>query len=224
MISIFLPIKHTSRRAPRKNYKKIKHYKLGLTEIKLLQLQILKKKLRSINIKCEIIISTDSKIIKKFIKEKKEFILHNRPKNLAQDDCLDELIKEVPKITREKYILWTHVTSPNFNEVDYLDFIKTFLKQKKFKSAFSANVISTFVMNEKKLWISHDRKKKKWPRTQDLKKFYSVNSAAFISERKNYIKMNDRIDDKPLPIKTKYGSDFDIDNVDDMRLFVKYCT
>lgn len=221
MISIFLPIKHVSRRVPKKNFFKIKTFKYGLTEIKLLQLKKLKNKLKFINIECEIIVSTDSDFIKKIIKKNNWITLHNRPKHLAKDDCLDDLIKEVPNQCNGKYILWTHVTSPHFNEKDYLNFIKIFLNNKKFKSAFSANLISTFIIDEKNTWISHNREKKKWPRTQDLKKFYSVNSAAFISERKNYIKLNDRLDNKPLPIISRKGSEFDIDEREDMDHFIK---
>jgi len=145
--------------------------------------------------------------------------LHARPNHLAKDDCLDKLIAEVPKICKSKFILWTHVTSPFFDQKDYFSFIKKFLVQKKYKSAFSANLISTFILNEKNVWISHDRKKKKWPRTQDLKKFYSINSAAFIATRDNYIKFSDRLDSKPLPIITKKGSEFDIDFIEDMNYF-----
>ena len=38
----------------------------------------------------------------------------------------------------------------------------------------------------------HDTTKRKWPRTQDLDKFYIVNSAVFIVKRRLY--QNDRID------------------------------
>ena len=30
----------------------------------------------------------------------------------------------------------------------------------------------SFVVNEENKWLSHDRSKKKWPRTQDLKKYF----------------------------------------------------
>ena len=65
MISIFIPIRKNSKRVKNKNIHKIKKYKLGLTEIKILQLEkfrnkILKlKKLRIFNHKFEYIISTD---------------------------------------------------------------------------------------------------------------------------------------------------------------------
>jgi|TARA_B110000495_G_C22791900_1_gene462887 CMP-N-acetylneuraminic acid synthetase len=222
MISIFLPIKKTSRRIPNKNISRIKNYKYGLTEIKLNQLKKLFFLLKKKEINCDITVSTDSPIVKKYVSSLPWVNLHDRPNHLAKDDCLDSLIKEVPKMCKSKFILWTHVTSPFFDQNDYFSLITKFLAQKKYKSAFSANLISTFILNEKNNWISHDSKKKKWPRTQDLKKFYSVNSAAFLSTRDNYIKLSDRLDSKPMPIITRKGSEFDIDFLEDMNYFKKY--
>ena len=53
------------------------------------------------------------------------------------------------------------------------------------------------------------------------RKFYSINSAAFIATRDNYIKFSDRLDSKPLPIISKKGSEFDIDFIEDMNYFKK---
>lgn len=206
---------------PNKNISRIKNFKFGLTEIKLLQIKKLIFNLKKKKILANLVVSTDSEIIKKFVSNKYWIKLHDRPKKLAQDDCLDQLIKEVPKICTGKYILWTHVTSPLFDHRDYLSFVEQFFAQKKHKSGFSANLISTFLLNDKNKWISHNRLKKKWPRTQDLKKFYSVNSAAFISSRENYIKFSDRLDNNPLPILTRKGAEFDIDFIDDMKYFKK---
>ena len=221
MISFFLPIKKDSKRVPNKNIQKIGKYKLGLTEIKILQLRKVINQLKKKKIICDITISTDSQKIKNFVKKFKWLNLHDRPARLAKDDCLDELIYEVPNICKNKLILWTHVTSPFFDEKDYLNFIYKFINQKKYKSAFSANLLSTFVLNHKNIWVSHNRKNKKWPRTQDLKNLYAVNSAAFISSKETYIKSGDRLDSKPMPIITRKGSEFDIDFIEDMKYFKK---
>ena len=81
--------------------------------------------------------------------------------------------------------------------------------------------MSTFVLNHKNIWVSHNRKNKKWPRTQDLKNLYAVNSDAFISSKETYIKSGDRLDSKPMPIITRKGSEFDIDFIEDMKYFKK---
>ena len=221
MISIFLPIKKTSKRLKNKNFLKITKFKYGLSEIKILQLLKFSKLLKKKKIASEIVISTDSeKLINKYY-DNKYLKIFKRKKSLTRDDCLQDLIKEVPKICLGRYILWTHVTSPVFCSKDYMDFINFFFNQKKFKSAFSATIISTFFMDESFNWLSHNYKKKKWPRTQDLKKFYSVNNAAFISKRENYLISSDRLDGKPLPIISRKYSDIDIDNKEDFFFFKK---
>ena len=172
MISIFLPIKKKSKRLKNKNFISIAKYELGLTEIKLNQLLKLSKMLIKKKIQSEIVISTDSQYLIDKYNNFKNIKVYKRPKNLTLDDCLDDLIMEVPKLCFGNYILWTHVTSPVFNSSDYINFIDKFFEQKKFKSAFSATSPSTFFMNSSFKWISHDNKKKKWPRTQDLQKYY----------------------------------------------------
>jgi CMP-N-acetylneuraminic acid synthetase len=222
MISFFIPIRKNSKRVKNKNTRKIKTYKLGLTEIKILQLKkFLKENSYSIrNMKYEFIISTDCSKICLFLKKYKWIKIHNRSKKLSDDDCLDDLIKEVPKICNGKFILWTHVTSPLFDEKCYGKFISQFIQNtRKYDSAFSANVAGTFAMNHKKKWISHNPLVKKWPRTQDLKNLYLVNNAAFIAKRSVYISNKDRLGDRILPLVSKNLTGFDIDNLDDFNFF-----
>ena len=71
------------------------------------------------------------KIIKLGWKKTKNFLskydwinVFDRKKHLAGDDVLDLLIGEVPRICNGKYIFWSHITSPLFNEKCYLDFIQ----------------------------------------------------------------------------------------------------
>lgn len=223
MISFFIPIRKNSKRIKNKNIKKIGRNKFGLTEIKLKQ--ILKFiKLRSIDKvlkkeKFEFVISSDDQRVLNYVRKFDEIKVHKRSSKLSTDHSLDKLIKLVPKICNGNYILWTHVTSPFFNEMSYVKFIKKFLnKKRQFKSAFTANHIKTFIYNyDKKKWISHNYLKKKWPRTQDLDKIYAVNSAAFIAERNVYNKYQDRIDKRPLPIHISSRESFDVDDIDDFN-------
>ena len=190
MISVFIPIRKNSKRIKNKSIKKIGKYKFGLTEIKIAQLTKLKKLLtKNKKNNVEFVVSTDCKEVKRYLKDFPWIKVHNRSKKLASDDCLDELINEVTKICIGDIILWTHVTSPCFDENNYEEFINNFIraKKEKYDSAFSANLINTFVMNQRFDWVSHNIKRKKWPRTQDLEKLYSVNSAAFIASRKVYL-------------------------------------
>jgi N-acylneuraminate cytidylyltransferase len=218
MISFFIPIRKNSKRIKNKNSIRVNKYKYGLTEIKIKQFKKLKKILEKKKIIAEFVVSTDCSVIKNYLKKFKWIKVNNRPKSLSGDDCIDKLISFVPKICKYKYILWTHVTSPLFDENNYITFIKTFFNHlNKYTSAFSADKISTFVINSKGLWISHNFRRKKWPRSQDIKPLYAVNNAAFINSRLNYLKFNDRISSKPLPIITPKRSSLDIDYPEDMR-------
>jgi N-acylneuraminate cytidylyltransferase len=169
----------------------------------------------------EFIVSTDSEKIIKYLEKYKWISVKKRSRSLATDDSLDKLIKHVPEVCKGKFILWTHVTSPLFQHSDYIEFIKIFLKnykKNKIKSAFSANKIQKFLFRKRdKQWLSHNRNKKKWPRTQDLADCYEVNSAAFISTREIYLKQKDRLCNNPLPIISKNNSGFDIDFMEDFN-------
>ena len=153
-VSFFLPIRKNSKRVKNKNIRPIPKFKYGLTELKIYQLKKFKSLIsKYIKIDAEYIISTDCKKILKFSQKYKWIKAFKRKKSLATDDSLDKLIKYVPEICKKKYILWTHVTSPLFNEKDYIHFLISFLKGKKIninsKSAFSADIIQKFVTDEK---------------------------------------------------------------------------
>lgn len=229
MISFFIPIKKNSKRVVNKNTKKISRFNFGLTEIKLRQLKkfrktILKDKFLK-NKEFEYVVSSDDLKIKKFV-EKYFWIKFNlRPKKLAKDDCLEELINYVPKVCKGKLILWTHVTSPLFNHFSYIKFIKNFLSHtNKFDSSFTSTEIKSFIFNKSlNKWLSHNKLKKKWPRTQDLDKIYLLNNAAFIAKRNVYTKMKDRVGKRPFPFENYENSYeiFDIDNQEDFDFFQK---
>ena len=210
MISFFVPIKKISKRVKNKNIQKIFNFKLGLTEIKILQLKKFRELIKKNNL---------------FNKLGFEFIISSDDKRVEKDDCLEQLILHASKVCRGKYILWTHVTSPLFNHLSYLDFIRKFIgKSKSYDSSFTAYKLKSFIYNHNtKKWISHDRKKNKWPRTQDLDKIYSINHSAFISKRLVYTKYKDRIGKKPLPIAYDRNSyeNYDIDEKKDLIFFKK---
>ena len=227
MISFFIPIRKNSKRVKNKNIKKIRNYSSGLTEIKVKQLSRFRSLIRKDKIlkkiKFEYVISSDDNRVLKFLVKFPWIKSLKRSPAISGDNSLDKLIKYVPNVCDGDLILWSHVTSPFFNEKSYIFFLKQFLlSKKKYSSAFSANTIKTFIYNyTKKNWISHNTTKRKWPRTQDLDKFYSVNSAAFIAKRSVYLYHNDRIDKKPLPINISEKEAFDIDDEDDFKKFSK---
>ena len=220
MISFFIPIRSGSKRVKNKNTRSLPGFNFGLTEIKIKQIQKFKNLVKKLKLKSdfEYIVSTNCLKTIRFLKKYKWIKVHKRSKKLSMDDTLDELIKILPKICDGNFILWTHVTSPFFDQFEYLNFIKIFLKR-KCNSAFSADLLQKFIYSPKKKWISHKNNKKKWPRTQDLEPMYVANSGAFIAKRRIYLKENNRICKNPLPIITQRGKGFDIDDINDFRNF-----
>lgn len=225
LLSIFFPVRKGSKRVKNKNIRKIKHYDHGLLEIKVKHLKKLRKlfKEKLNNYEIEFVFSTNCEKTKKFLKNKKWIKVFDRKKHLSSDDVLDLLIGEVPRICSGNYIFWSHITSPLFDEKCYLNFIQTFLKNiNKYDSAFSATSIDSFLINEDNKWLSHNRNKKKWPRTQDLKKMYMINNAIFAAKRNVYTKLNDRLGKKMLPIITPKLLDLDIDYLEDIKILKKF--
>tara|TARA_B110000211_G_scaffold41982_1_gene43631 strand:- start:52 stop:711 length:660 start_codon:yes stop_codon:yes gene_type:complete len=204
MISVFIPVRKGSKRVKNKNIRAIGKYKLGLLEIKLKQLEKLIK-INNNKYNLEFIVSTDSKIVEEYCKKFNWIKVHKRNKKLSGDHSLQKLINIVPKICNGNFILWTHVTSPLFTSKNYMSFLNIFFKKRKLKlvSAFSADQIKKFVYSPKQGWVSHNTNKIKWPRSQDLKNLYILNSAALIADKKTFIKDKDRISKNSLPIISK---------------------
>ena len=199
IIDIFLPCRSSSVRVKNKNIKKFSNKKFGLFEIKILQL-ISIKGIRNI------IVSTNGKKIINYLKKKKfkKVVIDIRPNYLSTSKTsTDQLIKYVPKIIKSDHILWTHVTSPFFNTSDYENAIKLYKKNiKKNDSLMGVTKIQDFIYDNKKP-INFNRNKEKWPRTQTLKKLYIINNTIFISSKKNYINLDDRIGKKPHLMEIK---------------------
>lgn len=218
MISVFIPVRKGSKRVKNKNIRAIGKYKLGLLEIKLKQLEKLIK-INNNKYNFEFIVSTDSKIVEEYCKKFNWIKVHKRNKKLSGDHSLQKLINIVPKICNGNFILWTHVTSPLFTSKNYMSFLNIFFKKRKLKlvSAFSADQIKKFVYSPKQGWVSHNTNKIKWPRSQDLKNLYILNSAALIADKKTFLKDKDRISKNSLPIISRKISGFDIDTMEDFK-------
>ena len=87
---------------------------------------------------------------------------------------------------------------------------------------FTSDLLKKFYTNSKGKYLSHDRKKNKWPRTQDLEELYIINSAGFLSSKKNYFRFKDRLCDNAKPYISRINSGFDIDDKNDFDFFEKY--
>ena len=217
IVDVFLPCRSSSQRVKNKNIKKFSNKNFGLFELKILQLNLVK------NVR-NIIVSTNDKKIINYLKLKnfKKVIIDVRPNNLCSSKTsTDSLIKYVPKVVFSDHILWTHVTSPFFNENDYLKAIILYKKNlKKYDSLMGVTKIQDFIYNSKKP-INYNKSKEKWPRTQTLKKWFVVNNTIFISSRKNYLRFRDRIGIKPKLMEIEKIKSFDVDWPEDFKIAEK---
>ena len=215
IIKAFLPCRSGSQRVKNKNIRKFYKYKFGLVELKIIQLL----KVKEID---QIIMSTDDKKIIKYLEKlnKKKIKIDIRPKKLASSKTkTDDLIKYASKLfNKDDHILWTHVTSPFFDEKNYRDAIKKYKKNlKKYDTLVGSNEIQDFIFNKNKP-INYNFKKTYWPNTQTLKKLYKINNTVFLTSAKNYLKKKNRIGSKLFFYNVDKINSIDIDNLDDFKL------
>ena len=213
-IDIFLPCRSSSVRIKNKNIKKFSNIKFGLFELKLAQLMLVKGVQN-------IIVSTNDKKILNYLKKKitKKLIIDKRPDYLCTSKVsTDELVKYVPKVIKSDHVLWTHVTSPFFQAKDYDNAIKVYKKNiKRNDSLMGVTKIQDFIYDEKKP-INFNKKKEKWPATQSLKRLFVVNNSIFLTSKKNYIDLNDRIGKNPFLLDVKKIKSFDVDWPEDFKI------
>ena len=213
-IDIFLPCRSSSVRIKNKNIKKFSNIKFGLFELKLAQLMLVKGVQN-------IIVSTNDKKILNYLKKKitKKLIIDKRPDYLCTSKVsTDELVKYVPKVIKSDHVLWTHVTSPFFQAKDYDNAIKVYKKNiKRNDSLMGVTKIQDFIYDTKKP-INFNKKKQKWPPTQSLRKLFLVNNSIFLTSKKNYINLNDRIGKNPFLLEIKKIKSFDVDWPEDFKI------
>jgi N-acylneuraminate cytidylyltransferase len=77
--------------------------------------------------------------------------------------------------------------------------------------------IRNFIWDELKNDIVNRINEEKWPRTQDLRVFYEIDSAVFINSKENYIEFHDRIGNKPFLFESKGLCSFDVDWEEDFK-------
>jgi len=214
-VNVFLPCRKGSQRVPKKNIRPFAGFKYGLTEIKLQQL-IKSKKIS------KIYLSTNDEEILDYAKSLKndKIIIHKRSESLSSNKTsTDELILHVLELIKDGEILWTHVTSPFLNALEYDMIIKKYeeIKTNGYDSLMTVNLIRNFLWN-KKGPINYNRKKEKWPKTQTIKPIYEINSAVFLANITVYKKLNDRIGQKPYFYVLDKIKGFDIDWEDDFKI------
>lgn len=211
----FLPTRKGSERVKNKNTRKFSNFEDGLLALKIKQLLEVPK--------IQILLSTNDpesiRIAKKFDNER--INIEIRPEELCQSDTdLQDLIEYIPEVAKAEHIIWTHVTSPFVDSILYQKAMDLYLKNLKngFDSLMSVNRINEFLWDdESKSFANFDRTQIKWPRTQDIKSLYAINSGIFINSRKKYIELKDRIGKNPFLMEFNSLQSLDIDWEEDFK-------
>lgn len=215
-LAVLVPCRAGSQRVPRKNVREFGQYGHGLLELKLGQLE-----------QCAhvdtVVVSSDDPIVLDYATTRardsaKHYDIVERPEALAIAASLDEFLAYVPTIMPAGSIVaWTHVTSPFFDSAHMDAAIEDYERHVvngEFDSLMSVTTIQTYLWSERGC-ISHDREAVRWPQTQDLPKFYEVNSAWFMIDQPQMLERRDRIGAAPYLYETPSLASFDIDWPDD---------
>ncbi len=213
-ITAFLPCRSGSERVPHKNIRPIGQYKHGLIEIKLKQLT----QTPSIN---EIVVSTNDEKIIEYVNTIKIDNLHideRRDELCSSSTSTDELINYVPEIIEQGIVLWTHVTSPFADNAFYDAAINAYKQNETSHDSLMSVTKTQDFLWSKEGPINYDRTQEKWPRTQTLVPFYTINNAAFIAPIEIYKEQQDRIGQSPYLFETEQLTAFDIDWQEDFDI------
>lgn len=218
-VSVFLPTRKGSQRVENKSTRPFSSFKEGgLLELKLSQLI----KVDSFD---EIIVSSNDEnslqIAERFYSNSSKIRIEKRPDSLASNETkLTELIQYAGEISKNDHILWTHVTSPFIDVDDYHQSLKTYFQVIKngFDSLMTVKKLQTFIWDKDSNDIINRNNKEKWPRTQDLKTLYEIDSGIFIASKEIYLTSNDRIGSMPYLYEMDDIKSFDIDWPEDFKV------
>lgn len=217
--SFFLPTRKGSERVKNKNTRPFAGIEGGIVQLKLQQLLTVYRVQN-------IIVSTNDeetmRVAESFGNDRIKII--ERPERLCLSSTnIEEFIDYIPTIIDAENIFWVHATAP-FADQEVLnkaldEYEQRVLKSKEYDSLMSVNKIQQFLWSAKEnKCVNYDRSSLKWPRTQDLEPLYEINHAFYINSRENYLRLHDRIGDKPYLMELDKTHAMDIDWEDDFKL------
>lgn len=215
-IAFFLPTRRGSERVVNKNTRPFAGTDGGLLRLKINQL------LEIPNIPIYLSTNDPESISIAKTYNNSRIIIIERPEHLClSSTVLSDFIDYVPTIIKEEHIVWVHVTEPFITSYRLKESIEVYFDKisGSYDSLMSCNKLQTFLWDkENNNFISHDRSIMKWPRSQDLKIFYEINSAIFINSKDNYIKYGDRVGQNPFLFELSKIESIDIDWEEDFKI------
>ena len=218
-ISAVLPIRAGSQRVIKKNTRPFGPYPYGLTELKI-------KQLLRVEALDEIVVDTDILEIDEIVDKLKRMgenvaslrIERRDPKFAGNFTKTDDLIKHIAPKIKTKSVLWTHTTQPFADEGVLTNAIDHYIRSLTtgYDSLMSVTRLKTFIWDQAGP-VNYSREREKWPRTQTLPEWYSVNSAVFITNTEQMKKTGDRIGIKPFYYVLDSLQGLDIDEESDFE-------
>jgi N-acylneuraminate cytidylyltransferase len=217
--AFFLPTRKGSERVKNKNTRPFAGVEGGILRIKLQQLLAVERV-------ADIYVSTNDEetmsVAESFNNSRIKII--ERPEELClSSTVIEDFINYIPTIVDADHIFWVHATAP-FADTDILNqaldaYQELVVDKGTYDSLMSVTKVQQFLWSQtENKCVNHDRSKVKWPRTQDLEPLYEINHAFYINCRANYLKLHDRIGERPLLFELDKMHSFDIDWNDDFEI------
>ncbi len=201
-VTALVPMKGNSERVPNKNIRNLNgkpvcHWIL--------------ESLSASSLIDEIIVNTDSELIKKTISKFKKIKIIDRPDHLLGDKVSAQpLIEHDLNFAKNEIIFQTHATNPLLKTETIDRSIKLFYeKQDKYDSIFSVTPIQQRYYFKSGKPVNHDPNN--LIQTQLLEPIYHENSCLYIFTKKTNMKHKNRIGSRPLLFEMDYLESTDID-------------
>lgn len=216
-VTALVPCRAGSERVPQKNTVPFAGMSDGLIGLKLRQLCSARRVDR-------IVVSTDDDAVKRVCEAVahetgRQIEVHDRDPDFASSaTSTGALIRHLIPVIPGDAILWTHVTSPLITSTLYDRAIETFTRERAaFDSLMSVTAIQEFLWSQDGA-VNFDRRVEAWPRTQDLPRWYIVNSGLFIADKETMLRLGDRIGERVFLFEVSRLEGLDVDWPDDFAL------
>jgi len=208
-VVVLLPCHSGSQRIEEKNTRNFADS--SLTEIKLNQL---------INVPeiTQILVFTDDPKVKTICKKidghKIKVIEDSRPNVKNNDGLIAHFAERMPG---EGHLLWTHVTCPFITEDTYSRAIHQYFKNLDYNTSLvSVKEMKEYIWGEDKKPFSYSLEKDgMWPKTQNIKPLYMINSGIFMLPLSTFRTTKKRLTEKVQYFKCSEIESSDIDWQDD---------
>ncbi len=218
-VAALVPCRKDSERILEKNTRAFASFPGGLLELKLGQL------LRCRTLDAVIVNSDDERAIQvatslaELPARPRLEVVRRAPEFSRPQTSTEELIGYLADSSDADLILWTHVTSPLIGEATYDRAVEIYrdLDPHQHDSLMSVTRLQEFIWDAQGP-KNYDPGSSRWPRTQDLPRWYLVNSGIFLCPRHLMQSRRDRIGERPYLLELDRWQGLDVDWPDDFTL------